>query len=271
MSKTFILGLGLTLGVAGTALANPIPFTWDPGGASTPMTGASVTANNIVVADYASATINPVTGAFTQVGALRVTSFEFGGSTVPAPGLNSTYSLYFTFSTIGSIGGPVPGPGGTTAGPINSIDYTLWGNPSGAPTFTVTNGAVTIGNNAGAFVLGYGTGGGGLGDFVTLTNTGAGFLPSAHVLASFTPCTGVVGPCTADQSGFFLAPPSTFTLTIEAAFTNTLSVSDLVPGDPTYLNITGGGGNLSFVPEPGTLTLLGLGVLGMLGVARRRH
>lgn len=270
MSKSLLLGLGVAVGLVGAAAATPVTFTWAPTGASPSMTGGTVTANNLVVADFASATINPFTGAFSETGALRVTSFELGGSGVFAPGLNSTYGLYLTFNATGNQGGPVPGPGNTVSGPISSFSYTLWGNPTGSPTFAVSNGAVTIGNNASAFVLAYGSGGGTPADFVTLTNTGIGFLPSAHVDATFNPCTGAVGPCTADQSGFFVSPPASFVLSLEAAFTNTLTVSTLVPGAPTYLNIVGGGGNVTFnVPEPTTLMLLGMGVLSMIGAARR--
>jgi len=266
--KTAVLSLGFALSAAAAASAAPVTFTWNPAGATPPLTGGSVTADNMTIADYASATINPTSGAFTEVGALKVTQFQLLGSGVTSTGLNSTYGLYVTFSATGSQGGPIPGVGGTTSGPISALTYTLWADPAGQPTFTIGNGAVTVGNNAGAFALGTGSGGGTANDFVTLTNTGSAYIPSAHVVTSFHPA--------ANETGFFVAPSATIALNLEAAFTNTVGTATIVSGTPSFLNINGGGGNIDLLtatptPEPpATLAMLGLGMLG-LGVLRHRR
>ena len=272
------LALGLSVGVATAASAAPATmFTWNPGAATPHLNGAAVTADNMNVADFSSATIDPLTGAFTEVGALRITSFLVGGAIASAPGLNAAngYSLYLTFTATGNQGGPVPTVAGTTiSGSISSISYTLWGNPHGNPSFTVHNGSVTIGNNSGAVALAVGSGGGTLSDFVTLTYTGKAYIPSAQAITTFVPCTGPGGGCTADESGFFVSPSASIKLDLEAAFTNTARVSTLKKGSPTYLNIAGGGGNLDLlrvsVPEPTTLALLTAGVIGLGAVRRKR-
>ena len=265
---------GIAVGATTGASAATTTFTWSPGGANPPLNGGDVTANNITIADFASATIDPVTNNFTETGALLVTAFSLTGVPQPATGLNSTYSLYMTFNATGNQGGPIPPSGSTITGSISSISYTLWAVPGAAPTFTVTNGNVGITNNGGAFALATGTGGGTGSDFVTLTNTGTAFIPGAQAVTSFIPCTGVGGDCTGDESGFFLAPPSNIVLDLEAAFTNTAGVSTLIPGNPIFLNIVGGGGNLDLAivptPEPTTLAILGVGLLG-LGMLRRKQ
>src|SRR4051812_35499192 len=89
-----MMAAGIAVGVSTAASAAPTIFTWSPSGANPPLVGGDVTADNITVADFASATINPVNGDFTEVGALKVSSFQLGGSGATATGLNSTYSLY---------------------------------------------------------------------------------------------------------------------------------------------------------------------------------
>jgi hypothetical protein len=270
-----MMAAGLAVGVSTAASAAPTIFTWSPSGASPPLVGGDVTADNITVADFASATINPVNGDFTEVGALKVSSFQLGGSGATATGLNSTYSLYVMYTASGNQGGPIPTPGHTTSGPITSLSYTLFAVPNGSPplAFTVTDGNVAVSGNAGQFALASGSGGGTLSDFVTLTNTGGTpnvFIPSAQARTSFNIAPG--------EQGFFVSPPPSIVLDLEAAFTNTAGVSTLSSCDFNTalqcLNIVGGGGNLDLsvvaTPEPTTLAVLGVGLLG-LGMLRRKQ
>lgn len=54
-------------------------FTLDPMAASPSLNGSTVTADNIVVSDYAHVQLNPVLGTFTESGLLSVQSFQLGG------------------------------------------------------------------------------------------------------------------------------------------------------------------------------------------------
>src|SRR3954453_14995936 len=83
--------------LAGTAYADPTPFTWRPSAVG--LIGADIVgADNYNVANFASISIDPITGSFTEIGVLKVLGFLDGGTQVASPGLGSTYSLYATFT-----------------------------------------------------------------------------------------------------------------------------------------------------------------------------
>src|SRR3954468_22325811 len=75
-------------------------FTFTP--AAVGLTGAAVTADNLIVSDFARVTFSSPTN-FTEQGYLSVTNFQLGGSNITAGGLNSTYSLYFAFTGAGHL------------------------------------------------------------------------------------------------------------------------------------------------------------------------
>jgi hypothetical protein len=273
-----IAGAALLLSAASGASAAPLTFVWNPLGATPPLVagGPIGPANNMIVSDFASVTLTGG-GNFTEVGYLNILQFLLTGSPAPQLGLGSTYSLYFGFNGTGT-GVVVPGPGLSSSFPFTKLDYTLFAIPGPTPTFTVTNGNVTV-SGAGAFPLAFGSM---LSGTATLTNTpgapGQPFSPTANLFETFNICTaagqGNAGfgqaLCTANESGFFpVPPPGTINLVVGNFSATTTETSF----DGTFLNITGGGGNLTLerrVPEPMSLLLLGVGILGLAGLSRLR-
>ncbi len=283
----------LTSGAVTSAQAGIVTFSWSPaavGLTSDGTAGAGFTnitnATNYNVADFVSNTITTSTGAFTQTGYLNILNFLNGGSTVSSFGLGQDvaalgipgYSLYLAFSATGTTA-PLPTLSGTTAnGVFSTLNYTLIGSASGASpvSFTVNNGSVTTSNPGPTKILGYGSLISGTG-LLSTSKTANGYSPTANANLSFTECTGASAgaPCTSDESAFFLAPLAGLNLQV-GNFSATDTVTTLNAGAPgvSFLNISGGGGNLTFIaaaPEPATVGLLGAGLVGLAGVVRRRR
>src|SRR5215216_3718303 len=91
--KRTLVAMALASAYAG-AWALPV-FTFTP--TAVGLTGASVTADNVLLSDFSAVTFTGAT-TFSDTGLLSITGFQLGGSNVVAGGLNSTYSLYFQFT-----------------------------------------------------------------------------------------------------------------------------------------------------------------------------
>jgi hypothetical protein len=109
-------------------------FTFTP--TAVGLTGAPVTADNILVSDFSSVTLTGAT-TFAEQGFLSITGFQLGGVNVVAGGLNSTYSLYLSFNgtghnTLGNSGSNLNTT--VTAGVFDTLNYSLIG-ASGNSTF----------------------------------------------------------------------------------------------------------------------------------------
>lgn len=277
VAATLALGVGLAIAVCGSASATPVSFTWDPSavGLTTSPVNTNIVANNFNVSDFADLTFASG-GAFTENAVLTAVQFLEGGNPVPLHGLQDTYSFYITVAATGHQNAiPAAGSGLASDGVFSTLNYTFWANPNSQPQVTLnTGGTPSITGNTGAFALFSGS----LIDGTTtlIAPTGGGYSPTANLDLSLVACSAAgqmvaTGQtCTNDENAFFVAPLATDFHLVIGNFGATTSVTTLTPGNPTYLDINGGGGNITFaVTEPAAIFLLGSGLIG-LAVMRRR-
>lgn len=256
------IAVSVTL-VAGYASSWALPaFTLNPS-AATPVSllGAPFEADNILISDYSAVTFTSPTH-FTDTGFLQVTGFQLGATTFTPAGLNTTYSLYFSFTGAGDLTLGTAATVGTAPsdGVFSSLTYDFIG-ALGNSTFSIVGGVPTV-VNAVPGPLGVETLASGslLHGGVGSSNNGDGtYVPSAAATVSFATV----------SAGFFTSPDPFYNVAL-SAFTNTKSEIGFAGSGFT---ITNGGGTVNFtsaVAEPGTYALMfaGLGVIGF--VVRRR-
>lgn len=204
---------------------------------------------------------------FTETGAGFFGTFRtsLGGAPVLGTGLGVNYQLYLLFNGAGSI---VAGSGGTGIdGTFSSFNFSIWVDKNLDTTFTTvaTGGvnetkAVAAGGGEDVQVLS-GTlvpGSGGFHVFGGLVNG------DFDVRLNVTPITGFF-------SGAAFANPGT-QADLNGVNTSILGVG--VPFATTTDIVINGSGNVAFaakVPEPASLGLLGIGLLGLVAGLRKRQ
>lgn len=280
---TALFGFAAVAASSNGALAAGTTFTWNP---AIPVPGQTLVgpANDIVVSDFANIPIDAA-GNFTENGILAGQSFNLNGNAVANSnfGLANGWSLVFGFTATGNLSGiPVNTSNTTTNGTFSALTYTMFAIPGATPSVTFANPTAdpTI-SLVGAIPVAFGHL---LSGDVSLTSpTAGGFNPVANLNLTLTACNGTntgntvgfgQGACVGDETRFFVSPLAPDITLLIGNFSATTSVSTITPTGlgTNDLQIVGGGGNLTIAaPEPASIAVMGVGLLGLARIVRRRR